>query len=129
MPTVCQNPGCTQPGHFDSAEHLLECYGLAMESEEAEKIVEFLVSMAKITSVPNPGRPSPAGTFFEVELRMEDEPTGREVERWDPRGVMAALFGDTREEGGEGGKSQEESEKMRHWELLNITHTPRETEQ
>ena len=91
MPTRCPNVRCAQPGHFDSAAHLLKCYGLSLDSNEEEMIVEFLVRMATMASVPNPGRPTPAGSLFEMELHLEEDLKGEGVLSWDPVEVMAAL--------------------------------------
>ena len=99
MPTVCPNPKCAQPGHFDSLVHLLSCYDLKLAVGGEEEMVDFLVQMARVASTQNPGRPTPAGSAFEMELQLEEIQSGMQMQAqtrvlsWDPQEVMAALAG------------------------------------
>ena len=71
-----------------------------------EDLVRFLVDMASKASTKNPGRLTPAGAFFEVELGESEEEEFKKVADWnaEPRlevreaaDVMKALEGEMRD--------------------------------
>ena len=99
-PTVYPNSKCFQVGRFAAMGHLIKCYGLRLEFTFAELVAVFLGEMASATCVPNPGRPTPAGSFFEMELNMvesgdeEELFTGGDrtlIEIWGPDDVTEAI--------------------------------------
>ena len=80
--------------------HLIKCYGLRLEFTYAELVAVFLGEMASATCVPNPGRPTPAGPFFEMGLNMEESGDEEElftggdrtlIEIWGPDEVMEGI--------------------------------------